>query len=97
MSLNVRGVGDRAKRSRIRSLISTEQLDLCLLQETKCTQCDDRLIASMWGGSDFEWVARHSNGLAGGLIIIWRTGTFKVQFTFSGEGLPGLLGCVEEY
>ncbi|MCI12949.1 hypothetical protein A2U01_0034059 [Trifolium medium] len=27
-----------------------------------------------------------SDGLSGGMLCIWRTGLFKVQFTFSSEG-----------
>lgn len=47
MSLNVRGLWDRTKRSRIRFLVSLGQLDLCLLQESKCSLVDDSLMFNL--------------------------------------------------
>lgn len=50
LSLNVRGLGDRAKRRRIRSLIISGKFDCAFFQETKCSAVNNQLIGSLWGG-----------------------------------------------
>lgn len=90
MSLNVRGLGDQAKRRRLRSLISSGKFDCVLLQETKCSVINDRLVENIWGNSDCEWIAQMSVGLAGGILSIWNLGMLNFQFSFSGCGFVGI-------
>lgn len=40
----------------------------------------------MWGNKEVEWVAKSSEGLSGGLLIMWKAGLFNVIFQFSGDG-----------
>lgn len=50
LSLNVRGIGDCAKRIRLRSLIMEGKFQCCFLQETKCSAVSRVLVESLWGG-----------------------------------------------
>lgn len=64
LSLNVRGLGDRAKRRRIRSLIISGKFDCAFFQETKCSAVNNQLIGSLWGGGTMNM-----NGLQGVLLV----------------------------
>ncbi|XP_045831276.1 uncharacterized protein LOC123922622 [Trifolium pratense] len=93
ISLNLRGWGSSAKRRRLSKLLTTGTFDLCLLQETKRAYFDDFMIQNLWGHKDVEWVAKESDGISGGLLIIWNAGLFKVNYCFTGDSFLGL--CVE--
>lgn len=32
----------------------------------------------LWEGDDFEWVSKDANGRSGGLIVIWKKGSFEM-------------------
>lgn len=49
-SLNIRGIGDRAKRRRLRSLLFQGKVKCCFLQETKCSNITRNVVHSLWGG-----------------------------------------------
>ncbi|GAU32253.1 hypothetical protein TSUD_53800 [Trifolium subterraneum] len=78
---------------RQRELSKQDMFDIYLLQETKRSNFDDFMIHNFWGHKDVEWVAKESDGLSGGLLIMWNEGLFKVKFCFSGDEFLGL--CVE--
>lgn len=90
LSLNVRGLGDRAKRRRLRSLIINGKFDCIFLQETKCSDITNQLIETFWRDCDFEWVARGANGLSSGLLTVWKSSMLHVQYHFSGNGFIGI-------
>lgn len=87
LSLNVRGLRDRAKRRRLRSLLLEGKFQCCFLQETKCSDVNSTIVESVWGGSEYNWVARKAEGLSGGLLIIWNSDLADAVFSFSGGGL----------
>ena len=45
---NVRGLGSRAKRKRVRETILKASLDIVLLQETKLEILDDLVVRDLW-------------------------------------------------
>jgi exonuclease III len=90
VSLNLRGWGGSAKRRRLSSLIQREVSDVCLLQETKKATFEDYSIHNLWGHHDVDWVVQESNGLSGGMIIIWNSSCFKLLSSFSGYGFLGI-------
>ncbi|MCH99417.1 endonuclease/exonuclease/phosphatase family protein, partial [Trifolium medium] len=67
--------------------------DICLIQETKKSLFDDNMIHILWGHKDVQWVAKASDGLSGGLLMVWNTGLFNFKFSFTDEGFLGI--CVE--
>lgn len=95
ISLNVKGLGDRAKRRRLRSLINNGKFDCVFLQETKCSVVNNRLIESFWGIGDFEWIARGANSLSGGLIIVWNSSLLNVHYHFSGPKFVGICASLK--
>lgn len=76
------GVGDREKRRRLQSLLTEGKFQCCFLKETKCSNSNRQFVDSIWGGSDFNWVARDSIGMFGSLIIIWNSDPMGALFTF---------------
>lgn len=46
----------------------------------------------LWEGDDFEWVAENANGRSGGLLILWRKGSFCLNSVFQGHNFLGIGG-----
>jgi exonuclease III len=51
-SFNIRGLGSRVKRRRIRDLVRDEKLDFLALHETKLQIIPESLPRSLWGNDD---------------------------------------------
>lgn len=92
VSYNVRGLGSVPKRRVLRELVSKEQIDLLCVQETKLEELDVQLCSQVWGDTDFDWQATPAVNRGGGLLCIWKRGTFKLQQCVSGHGFLGLVG-----
>ncbi|GFZ09917.1 hypothetical protein Acr_21g0005160 [Actinidia rufa] len=52
LSLNVRGLGKREKRSKVTKLLSNLKVDMLLLQETKLKDLKPIILQSIWGISE---------------------------------------------
>lgn len=76
VTLNTRGLRNRAKRRRVWSFLISGKFDFCMLQETKCDSVDSRFVSSLWGGEEVDWVLKESSGLSGGSISLWKVGLF---------------------
>ncbi|KAL8507818.1 hypothetical protein ACS0TY_018376 [Phlomoides rotata] len=87
MSFNVRGLGKRIKRNEIRSLIRSNGIEMCCIQETKMEKIDIRLGRELWGDKDCEWVYREAEGRSGGLISIWNTKVFSKTSSWHVSGM----------
>ncbi|CAL1412715.1 unnamed protein product [Linum trigynum] len=68
---NVRGIGDREKRSRFKRLIRRYNPKIVGLVETKLSNCDDRIIGSLYSRREFEWVAKNAVRSSGGIAVFW--------------------------
>ncbi|XP_057472861.1 uncharacterized protein LOC130761391 [Actinidia eriantha] len=68
LSLNVRGLGKREKRSKVKKLLSNLKVDMLLLQETKLKDLKPIILQSIWGISEVDFVHVDADGSAGGLI-----------------------------
>lgn len=90
VTLNMRGIGNSAKNRRFRSLIRERGIDFCFIQETKRSNVDNKMVARLWSGDDFEWVAQSSVGLSDDILSIWRKGMFNFLFSFSQPGYVGV-------
>lgn len=94
-TFNIRGLEGRLKRNKIRSLVSSHNIDFIAIQETKLEVVSVGLCRSLWGDDDFDWVFWPSQGNSGGILSLWRK--------FSGNALSPdsytacvLCGCQEE-
>ena len=71
LSWNVRGLNDRNKRLRIKSLLRMWKGDVVCFQETKLQFIDRRIVRSLWGCSKVGWAYLASLGASGGVLLMW--------------------------
>jgi exonuclease III len=82
---NIRGLNGRSKQRTLRDCIRVENLDILLLQETKCAGEEAEVIfRRCWRGCDS--LHTDSNGAAGGLAILWNPTTVIIDKPFSTCG-----------
>jgi hypothetical protein len=93
MSFNIRGLGGRVKRQRIRDLIRVNKVDFLALQETKMEMVIEKFCHNLWGSADCNWAFWPSEGASGGLLSIWGKNNSNLIFSFMGEGFVGV--CLE--
>lgn len=48
------------------------KVDICFIQNFKTQKMEDRLVLSLWGSEDYQWVVVDSIGQVGGILTIWR-------------------------
>lgn len=92
VSINIRGLGSRLKKDKIRNLIREEKADFIAIHESKLVEVDSGLVRSLWGDQDVEWPFTSAEGNSGGIISMWSGSQFKQIFTFSGKGFLGVSG-----
>jgi exonuclease III len=82
ISWNIRGLNGRSKQRILRECIKTENPDILLLQETKCSGREaESIFRSSW--RDGEFLFQDSVGAAGGLAILWNPQTVTLFHPFS--------------
>jgi mannosylglycoprotein endo-beta-mannosidase len=69
-SFNVRGLGSRVKRSKLREVVRVEKVDFLAIQETKLEAIPGSLIANIWGNDEFDWAFLSATGNSGGILSI---------------------------
>jgi exonuclease III len=89
-TFNVRGLGGRVKKSKIRDLVRQNKIDFLALQETKLEEVTPSLCYSLWGSNDCEWVFRPSEGSSGWILSIWSKSCATLVSSFQGEGYVGV-------
>lgn len=91
ISFNVRGLGGGFKKREVKEMVKSQSPYMCI-QESKLEEVDRKLVSWLWEGDDFEWVAKNAVSRSGGLISIWRKGSFSLNTVFQGDHLIGLVG-----
>lgn len=81
-SMNIRGLGTRPKRNKIRYLVWEQKLDFIVIQETKMEDIRGPLCYSLWGNHCCSWVFAPSAGNNGGMLSIWDASISPVQSAF---------------
>jgi hypothetical protein len=89
-SFNIRGLGSRVKRRRIRDIVRDEKIDFLALQETKMEVITDGLVFSLWGNRDCSWIFLPAVGNSGGILSIWNKVVASLVFSFIGDGFVGV-------
>jgi hypothetical protein len=96
-SFNIRGLGSRVKRNKIRDLVKDHNLDFLAIQETKMEEMSDVLCYSLWGSRDVGWLAVPSRGNSDGLLSLWNKDKYSLVFSFTGEDFAGVcLNIIQE-
>jgi mannosylglycoprotein endo-beta-mannosidase len=89
-SFNIRGLGSRVKRKKIRDLVRGEKLDFLAIQETKMESISEAFVNSLWGSCDCDWAYLPAEGNSGGILSIWNKVKTSLVFTFIGVGFVGV-------
>lgn len=71
VSWNVRGACGKIARSNVKKVLSSNQANVLMLQETKCKNWTAAKIDSIWSCQDHIWVEVAAVGLSGGLVLSW--------------------------
>jgi len=90
---NVRGLNSRARQDTVRTLITSCQVDVVCLQETKMPGISRGCILSLLGSDFPHWLELPAIGASGGILVAWRhrlgpanatrLDTFSVSIQFS--------------
>ncbi|KAL8488156.1 hypothetical protein ACS0TY_024444 [Phlomoides rotata] len=64
-SMNVRGLGKKAKRKEIRSMLIKYNIDMCCIQETKIENLEEKVCKSLWRDQHFDWAGQESTARSG--------------------------------
>jgi nicotinamide riboside transporter PnuC len=89
-SINVRGLGGRFKKKKVKEFISTNHLDFVAIQETKLGLVNESLCHFLWGNTFCNWSFVPSVGNSGGILSIWCSSKGKSVFSFVGPGFVGV-------
>jgi exonuclease III len=89
-SFNIRGLGGRVKRRKVRELVRREKVELLALQETKVANVDSSFCRSLWGGENVAWRCNPALGRSGGLLILWDKDKGRLLETFQSQGFLGV-------
>lgn len=95
LSWNIRGLGKKEKRSKIKKMVRDRGVDILFLQETKLKSTNSFFINSIWGHSDFGFMEVDSNESSGGLLCVWNSNLFKLMEVCSNRNfllLSGICG-----
>jgi hypothetical protein len=74
LSFNVRGLGGRIKRKKVRDLVRAEKVDFLAIQETKLSGLDTNFCAGLWGEGEVDFSSKDSCGNA---VVSFVVGTWK--------------------
>jgi hypothetical protein len=95
-SFNIRGLGSRVKRSKVRSIVCEEKIDFLALQETKLDGVSANLCHRLWGNADCDWAFLPAVGNSGGILSIWKKSLGPVAFSVMGEVVGVCLDLVDK-
>ena len=86
LSLNVRGLNEQKKRRSVFRWVKKKNVDICLFQETYCTQQVENIWANEWGGKIiFCNGTNHARGVA---ILIKPGFDAKVVDSYKLKSVP---------
>ena len=92
LTFNSRGLGGAVKRSAIRKLTLTNNLDVLCIQETKMESIDRKLCQYLWADCDVSSEFAPATSSAGGLLCIWNNDSYIVDRKVVGNGFILLEG-----
>jgi exonuclease III len=92
-SWNVRGLGGRVKKQKLRQLINNQRVEVLAVQETKLEIVDHNLCARLWGGDGVGWRFAPAIGRSGGILTLWDDSKRNCVSSFQGQGFLGV--CLE--
>ncbi|GJT21440.1 RNA-directed DNA polymerase, eukaryota, reverse transcriptase zinc-binding domain protein [Tanacetum coccineum] len=76
LSLNIQGLGNKAKKRYIQELNTKHRVNFIALQENKMDKMDLFAIKSLWGNLSFDYAFSPSIGFSRGIICVWDPSLF---------------------
>jgi hypothetical protein len=92
ISLNIQGLGSKAKKDWIRELLVKYRVNFLSLQETKASTVSDMDDKMFWGNSCFEYTFCEALGLSGGIISVWDPSVFHFENHTVSDNFIALYG-----
>lgn len=65
-------------------LIAKNNPTICTIQESKTEIVDDALIRSLWGSNRCSYIFLASEGVSGGIMVMWKEGVLVLEDYLSG-------------
>ncbi|XP_071739563.1 uncharacterized protein [Rutidosis leptorrhynchoides] len=85
VSINIRGFNKDGKGAWFRELVAKSNPMFALVQETKCSNINDRWVERLWNSSNFGYAFKNPIGKSGGFLLIWDNTIFSAEHAFEGE------------
>ncbi|GJW41141.1 RNA-directed DNA polymerase, eukaryota [Tanacetum coccineum] len=76
LSLNIQGLGPKAKKQWVKDLCCHNKINFLSLQETKIESVDAFVVRSLWGNMSFEYLFSPSVGNYKGVLCVWDRASF---------------------
>lgn len=69
-----------------------EVADFVEIQETKLQVVDRSICEYFWGGQEVNWAFPPAEGSSSGILCVWNSSLFNLEYTFSGNTFLGVSG-----
>ncbi|GKC14551.1 RNA-directed DNA polymerase, eukaryota [Tanacetum coccineum] len=92
LSLNVQGLGNKAKKGWIQELCHKHRINFVSIQETKMENIDLFSIKALWGNLNFDYVVGPSVGFSGGIVCVWDSSKFIKDHVSKSDYFVALMG-----
>ncbi|GJW89042.1 RNA-directed DNA polymerase, eukaryota [Tanacetum coccineum] len=92
LSLNVQGLGHKAKKRWIQELNHKHGVNFLAIQETKMETIDLFNIKAIWGNYSFNYASSASVGYSGGNLCIWDPILFKKENVTASDSFLAIRG-----
>nr|GFA58796.1 RNA-directed DNA polymerase, eukaryota [Tanacetum cinerariifolium] len=92
LSLNIQGLGSKAKKERIRDLNIKHKVNFLTLQETKMDSISSMDVKLLWGNYNFDHVFSEAVGNSGGILCTWDSNVFHKEQHIISDNFVALYG-----
>ena len=95
LTWDVRGLGRREKRRKIKKIIKENELDIVLMQETKKEVITEMFVTSICPDKNFGYMEVGADGSSGGLLCIWKKKSFELKEACCNKNFVVMTGTIQ--
>ncbi|GKB03696.1 RNA-directed DNA polymerase, eukaryota [Tanacetum coccineum] len=92
LSLNVQGLGSKAKKDWIKEFNNKHKVNFLSVQETKLDCISDMDVKVLWGNYKFEYTISEAAGNSGGILCVWDPSVFRKEHHVVSDNFVALYG-----